>query len=812
MILSVGLACVGLGIFLFFWMRRKLAIQRALNLRLLLVRLPLAEPKTGEEASIERMREKIAVMEQLYTSFAGLRQKSWFSPGPWMAAELTVPAKDVELSFYIAVPGGLLDSAEKLVHAYYPDASVETTPDYNIFTPEGKVAVSIAELAVDELLPIKTYRATETDPLKAIASVFTKLDEETEGAALQLVFRPAAKRWNKTLLKNAAAYYKGKGGAPSHGAILRDVVTGPKEKKPLDAGGIARTPIDENKARALEDKAGKVLFESNIRLVASAPTNERAAVILQGLEQAFFQFADPGLNAVRFKRVSPRKISREVFRYSFRILDSKYRMIFSAAELTGIYHFPNTPIEIPGIQSVKAKESAPPSDVSKEGVAIGYNVFRGVETEIRFLREDRRRHFYIIGQTGTGKSNFLKNLIRQDIQNGEGMCVIDPHGELTEYALGFVPDARIEDVVYFDPGDTARPMGMNMLEYDTRFPEQKTLLVNELLAIFEKLFNMSVAGGPMFEQYFRNAALLVMDDPSSGNTLLEITRVLADKEFRQGKLARSANILVKSFWTQIAEKAGGEASLANMVPYITSKFDVFLSNDIMRPIIAQEKSSFNFRDIMDGKRILLINLSKGRLGEINSSLLGLILVGKLLLAALSRTNIADENQRSDFFLYIDEFQNVTTKSIATILSEARKYRLNLTMTHQFIGQLEEEIKKAVFGNVGSMAAMRIGSEDSEFLEHQFSPEFTARDLLSLDNFRAYVKLLIGGKTSRPFSMRMHPAEKPDVERALRIKEFSRAKYGRPREEIESEVLARHEARVSAPMNAPRSVTPSSPSI
>ncbi|KKW22339.1 MAG: hypothetical protein UY64_C0003G0033, partial [Parcubacteria group bacterium GW2011_GWA1_51_12] len=322
-------------------------------------------------------------------------------------------------------------------------------------------------------------------------------------------------------------------------------------------------------------------------------------------------------------------------------------------------------------------------------------------------------------------------------------------------------------------------------------PEHKTLLVNELLAIFEKLFNMSIAGGPQFEQYFRNAALLVMDDPTSGNTLFEIRRVFADKAFRDQKLERCENMLVKVFWTQIAEKAGGEASLANMVPYVTSKFDAFLSSDILRPIIAQEHSSINFRQAMDEKKILLINLSKGRLGEVSSALLGLIVVSKLLLASFSRTDVPEE-ERKDFYLYIDEFQNVTTRSIATILSEARKYRLSMTMTHQFIGQLEEEIKKAVFGNAGSMAAFRIGSEDAEFMEAQFAPEFTKRDLLSLDNFRAYVKLLVNGKTSRPFSMRTCAADAPDRARADKIKEVSRLKYGRPRAEVEAEIAKRHQ--------------------
>ena len=388
----------------------------------------------------------------------------------------------------------------------------------------------------------------------------------------------------------------------------------------------------------------------------------------------------------------------------------------------------------------------------------------------------------------------MKEMVRQDILAGKGVCFIDPHGDAAEEILGYVPEERLGDVIYFNPGDVERPLGLNMLEYDERFPEQKTMVVNELFAIFQKLYGaVPEALGPMFEQYFRNSTLLVMDDPASGNTLLEIERVFVDKAFRDLKLSRSQNVVVKSFWRDIAEKAGGEASLANMVPYITSKFDAFLANEIMRPIIAQERSAFNFREVMDAGKILLINLSKGRLGELNSALIGLIMVGKILLAALSRTDTT-EPERRDFYLYIDEFQNVTTRSIATILSEARKYRLNLIMAHQFLGQLEEEIKKAVFGNAGSMVAFRIGTEDAEFMAQQFQPVFGQQDLINIDNFNAYVKLLIRGQTSQPFNIRTYPPATSDHAMAERIKEFSRLTYGRRREEIEEEIQMRYQNR------------------
>ncbi|MDP1629358.1 MAG: TraM recognition domain-containing protein, partial [bacterium] len=362
---------------------------------------------------------------------------------------------------------------------------------------------------------------------------------------------------------------------------------------------------------------------------------------------------------------------------------------------------------------------------------------------------------YVVGQTGTGKSVFLKNLIQQDIENGEGVGFLDPHGDSVEAILGLIPPSRADEVILIDPADLHRPIGLNMLEYDARYPEQKTFIVNELINIFDKLYDLKTTGGPIFEQYTRNALLLLMDDPAEKLTLMEVPKVLTDSEFRRRLLAKCRNVIVKDFWEKEAEKAGGEAALQNMVPYITSKFNVFIANDYMRPIIGQSETTINFRKIMDEKKILLVNLSKGRLGDINSNLLGMLIVGKLLMAAFSRID-APEEERSDFYLSLDEFQNFSTESIATILAEARKYRLNLIIAHQFIGQLTEKIKSAVFGNVGSMAVFRVGADDAEFLAKQFQPIFSVSDLINIDNYNAYVKLLIGGQTSSPFNIQTFP--------------------------------------------------------
>ena len=453
-------------------------------------------------------------------------------------------------------------------------------------------------------------------------------------------------------------------------------------------------------------------------------------------------------------------------------------------------HFPVTSHSVSSVRDDTAKQAGADTAVTGDGVLLGVNDFQGSETEVRFKKEDRVRHFYMIGQTGTGKTTLLKNMITQDIANGDGVCFIDPHGSDVDDILASIPEERIDDVIYFDPAYTERPMGLNMLEYDHDYPEQKTFVVGELFGIFQKLYGGSPESmGPMFEQYFRNATQLVIEDPSSGSTLLEVSRVMSDEAFRKLKLSRCNNPIVKQFWEKIAGQAGGEASLANIVPYITSKFDVFMANDIMRPIIAQENSAFDFRKIMDERKILLINLSKGRLGDINSSLIGLIIVGKILMAALSRVNMA-EADRNDFYLYIDEFQNVTTDSIATILSEARKYRLGLHIAHQFIAQLEPSIKDAVFGNVGSVVAFRVGTEDAEFLEKQFAPIFSASDLINLDNRNGYLRLLVNGQPIEPFNIRTLKPENPHPEIIEKMKQLSYQKYGRDRAQIEADISKR----------------------
>lgn len=794
--LGLALAFAGWAVFFWWYLKSKKMrdISGGLGLQLFLVSMPEGTliQKGGDEQQV--LKNFISKMEQFLSGLAAIKKENIASSlwkQPVITLEIAAHNNGSEIFFYVAFPKIYDKLLESRLHGAFPDAKIEKVDDYNIFSAEGATAGGIVTSSASEILPIKTYQNLNSDPMETISTPFSKIAEFGEGAAMQIVLRPDLKMHIAERAHKAQISVKeGKSRKEILGEdeVKREIKKFIKPEKPNDKK--QSSGYDEGLAKLLEEKASKVIFECNIRFLASAKSAEKADALSRNLSASFQQYQNPEGNSLNPRELSGKDLRNLVENFSFRLFDEKNIVHLNVEEIASLYHFPYLKRSASTVHMLRAQEAAPPVNLPREGVLIGESKYRGETKEIRMKKDDRRRHFYMIGQTGTGKSTLLQKMIIQDIQNGEGVAVIDPHGDLIDKIMEHIPKGRADDVIYFDPGDVQHPMGLNMLEFDPKYPEQKSLIVNELFEIFNKLFNMSVAGGPMFEQYFRNSTALVLEDPESGNTLFEISRVLSDKSFRDYKLSKSKNIVVNAFWQQIAEKAGGESSLANMVPYVTSKIDTFLSNEILRPIVAQQHSAFNVRDVMDQKKILLLNLSKGKLGELNSSLLGLIMVGKILMAALSRVD-TPESERKDFYLYIDEFQNVTTKSIATILSEARKYKLNMIIAHQFIGQLEKEIKESVFGNVGSICSFRIGADDAEYMEKQFAPVFAAQDLLNIDNLNAYLKLLIDGQTSKPFNMFIPFPPKGDPAMMQFAKELSRQKYSRPREEVEEEIRSRH---------------------
>lgn len=786
-------------------------LEKAITHTLYEVSLPDARNDSKKEGGQRPLKELLSAMEQFYAGMMSIAEagKKQGDSKNHMTVELAVADDSEEFIFYVSVPNAKSDLFEKHILSVFPDAKIEVKhDDYNIFNINGVNAGSVASFTNNEIYPIKTYEEFDHDPLNVTLNTLSKIAREGEGAAVQIVFSQVGDYYTKLFKESLDKIRKGdklkkaidirhtmwghftKAAGELGKEIVEGALSGSSDSKKED--NKKDVVVDQIALEQITKKINTPIIESNIRIITSATNGIRAEQMLSDLESSFNQFNNALGNGFKWKKAEKKNLDELLYNFSFRMFNKEEIVPVSIKELSTIMHFPvSAGTNAPQLKQSKAGTAPAPLDLPREGVLIGKNIHRNVEQFVYMAPEDRLRHMYVVGQTGVGKSSILKNLIMQDINNGDGVCFIDPHGSDVQDILSKIPKERFDDVIYFDPSHTDRPMALNMLEYDPSFPEQKTFVVNELFSIFQKLYGgVPESMGPMFEQYFRNATMLVIEDPSSGCTLLDVSRVMAVKSFRDMKVSRCKNPIVRQFWVEIAEKTSGESGLANMVPYITSKFDVFLANDIMRPIIAQEKSSFNFREIMDSKKILLVNLAKGKLGEINSNLIGLIIVGKILMAALSRVDSFGKDM-PPFYLYIDEFQNVTTPSISTILSEARKYKLSLTVAHQFIAQLDDKIKASVFGNVGNMVVYRVGAEDAEYLEKQFAPTFTANDIMNIDNFNAYIKMLSHGKPTKPFNIRMMPQEKGNPNIVENLKELSYLTYGQDRDMVEESIMEKY---------------------
>ncbi len=775
---------------------------KALHMTLYEIMLP--EPKLEEPGGrTKTLKELISGMEQFYSGLLSVEHAVPNEPH-YFALELAVPADSPELQFYAAVPNSKCNLFEKQLLAIFPDAHLVPQPaDYNIFAPGGTSIVSTAQLAEHPALPLKDYTEFDYDPINSIMNAFAKIEAIGEGAALQIIIEPRAERHVSHYRKILQALRKGEKRHEAFstpetllGEVAHDFGKMLFSSKPKDvekAKEAETRQVEANKTHVeqVERKIATPIVGTTIRLAVSSGNPDTAAQVLGDLESAFNQFGNTQGNRLVFDRASARRAPRVLENLSFRMPD-RDMLPLSIREITTFYHFPPSGIESsPHLKQSRFTHAPAPLALPQKGALLGINTYRGQETQIYLDPEDRLRHLYVIGQTGTGKTGLMKSMIIQDIKNGEGCCFIDPHGNDIFDILAAVPPERYKDVIYFDPADLSRPFALNFLEYDPSRPEQKTFIVNELLMIFRRLYgDVPESMGPAFEQYFRNATLLVMEDPASGSTILDIARVLSNSDFRHEKLMKSMNPVVNQFWREIATKAGGDAALENIVPYITNKFDDFTANDFIRPIVGQQESSFKFREVMDQKKILIVNLSKGRLGEKNANLLGLIIVGKLFMAALSRA----EDPRAayaPFYLYIDEFHNVTTDSIPGILSEARKYKLALSMAHQFLNQVEEKTRNAVFGNVGNMAIFRVGEEDAEFFAKQFAPVFETLDFVNIENRNAYVKILSGGIPQRPFDMKTPDLPPLNLAQVDDLIQLSSLTYGRDRATIENMIRERY---------------------
>ncbi len=788
---------------------------QALHMSLYEVSIPSSKSKE-ESDKAQELEKLLGAMEQFYLGMVAMTKgdSGWLSGlktnHKAFTVEIAVSEGSEEAVMYVSVPRSKNDLFERHLLSIFPDAVIEEQRnDYNIFNNDGETAAAVGHLERHGAYPLKSYKKFTHDPLNVVLSAFSKLQKHGEGAALQFVIGDDGAKANKQYKKIIDAIRKGESEsvaiAKNSGFLSKTWANFKARARGEDEDET--NPVDQTALDLIVEKAAKRVVPVSIRAVTSAPTLPRAQDILENLTSTFNQFDEGQGNGMAWEALKGRKLGRFLSDFTMRIFGSSNKVHLSIEELTTMYHLTGQAVSTSReLKQNKAKHKPAPIEVgSSEGIILGKNKFGGSETVVHYATQDRMRHFYEIGQTGTGKSFLMKQMIIQNIQNGDGCCYIDPHGSDIMDVLASVPEHRLKDVIYFDPGYTAMPMGLNFMEFDINKPEQKTFVVNELFSIFMQLFGKKSpeSMGPMFEQYFRNSAMLVLEGMEHGTaTIGDISRILSDKAFRRECLERSKNPVVNQFWNEVAEKAGGEASLENIVPYITAKTDLFMANEIMRPIIAQTKSAFNVSDIMNNKKILLVNLSKGRIGDINAELLGLIFVSKILQAALSRVDIV-ESERHPFYLYIDEFQNFTTPSIATILSEARKYALSLNLAHQYIKQLDEPIRDAVFGNVGTKCVFRVSQEDAEFLEKEFQPEFTAGDIAGLPNRHAYLSMLVDGSPVAPFDIEtMMLSGEPDYTNLEALKQQSYQKYGRPRAEVEAEIYKRYEKK-EEPSRAPK---------
>ena len=791
--------------FLNIFSEKKL-LQKSLDYRV--VSVSLYKPNQSEKKD---WKQEWASSEQLISALASF--------GLPVVLEFAVHNFGEDVNLYFSCAEQNVESLIQQIQAFWPGAEVDQVDDYNIFNPQGTSLAAVFKQEKEAILPIKTFDNLSEDFLLPVLTIFSSLSKQGDGIALQVIFKKAASNISKSFKKAADELHRG---TPLREALEKAKMSQigkvadtfsqslkPQEKPEEKSEKEKNKQNDSDLVEGITNKTSRQILEVNIRLVSSCPNAAKAEALLNQIESVLPQVFNAKGNTLSLKRLKGKEEEKEIYDFSFRNFRDKDKLILSTQELATLVHLPTSQIlETTKIKRTRSRTALPPLELPVQGLLLGKSAYRGQEKDVRMLEQDRFRHLYVIGQTGTGKTSFLKHLIKQDIKNGEGLAFIDPHGNDARDILGLIPKERWQDVVYFNPADTQYPIGYNLLEYDRSQPEQKTFIANELLEIIGKIYNLAEVGGPMFEQYFKNALFLLLGDPVIKPTLLDVPRVFSDKTFRNQLLERCTDPVVAHFWQKEAGQASGEFSLGNVATWVLSKLNPFIANDYIKPIIAQESSTFSIKEIMENRKILIINLSKGLIGETNAFFMGMLLTGKIFMNATSRTG-QDISKLPNYFLYIDEFQNVTTKTITNILSEARKFKLSMTIAHQYIGQLTDEIRKAVFGNVGTVVSFRIGPEDAQAMKIFFDPTFTEQDLVNIENFNAYTRLMINGKMSQAFNFALLAPDQPSEASRNEIVSLSRQKYSpKTKDEVLKDIDQKYFVQPEKKPEPPKTYEPS----
>ena len=784
-------------------LRKAKKYERGLKMVPLLIHLPPTtdDIDTGSRDERDIDNEAISKAQVMYSILSstitkGIKSKIYGQ----RHFSFEIIAADGLIRYYAIVPSVLTEIVKQSIQSAYPTARIEEKREENIFKGGGGIeAVAGAELSLNKesYLPIATYEDTRRDANRAILNALSNIGKN-EGAAVQILFRPAQKNWSskaKEYISNLQKGKKSKGIGGNIGSFALDLIKAPwevpeeHEKKPED-NNISTQKQDE--IQAVSNKLKYPAYETLVRIIASSANGPRSEAIVGGVASAFAQFNSPMLNGFKINTLKDHK--KLAVDYTFRFFPLKITSnVLNSVELASVFHLPEqNAIPSSSVERQLVKQVDGPAKLASEGLFLGTNEYRGNQKPIYLQEKDRRRHMYVIGQTGMGKSVFLENLAFQDMCDGRGFAFIDPHGDAVEALLKRVPQERIDDIIYFDPADIEHPVGMNMFEFTTE--DQKDFIVQEGISMLQSLFDPQNQGffGPRGQHMFRNAALLLMSDPA-GATFIDIPQCFTDPEFVKSKLKYVTDKAVYDYWTKEFPASQKSNDAGEVITWFASKWGPFIANTIMRNTLGQVKSGFNIREIMDNKKIFLVNLSKGRLGDINANLLGMIFVMKFQQAAMSRQDIP-EDQRQDFCLYVDEFQNFATDSFESILSEARKYRLNLIVANQFMTQLTEKIREALLGNVGTIVCGRIGVTDAELMVKAFSPTFTAEDLTKTPNFAAVTKVMMFDMPSAPFTINLPPPMgDPDDELMKSLKAYSATKFAKTRAEVEKEIQDRWNA-------------------
>lgn len=782
-------------------LREQKNFERGLKMVPLLIRLPpLSEDIEGNGRDArDVIEENISKAQILYGIIASTFKKGFkskFYGQRHFAFEIIGSHGFVQ--FYVAVPISMVDIIKQAVISAYPASQLDEVSEHNIFSPVGRISGTVGgEFSLKEhyAYPIVTYQEIKRDTLQSLLNSLSTLEKE-DGAGIQILIRTADPSWRKNASALASKKRKGKdskGSMAMFGQFLKQVgkafIRPPENTPDANKDKPELSSMEQSVLDSIDDKTRHPGYEVLIRVVASSNISQRAQVIMNNIVASFSLFDSQGRNGFKFSQA--KDIESFVTSYILRMFPQENNQnILNSVELATVFHFPDQKnIPTTQLERQASKQVDGPRNMPEEGTLLGYNIFRGTKKPIRLALGDRQRHMYAVGQTGTGKSTFLENLALQDMLNGDGFAFVDPHGDTAEKLMAMVPKERVEDVIYFCPADMDYPLGLNMFEFFE--PHQKDFLIQESINMLYKLYDPQKQGivGPRFERIFTNCALLLMSDPAGG-TFVDITKLLIDPDFMKSKLKYVTDQNVLDFWTKEWPNSQRSNEAGEVTSWVVSKFGAFLSNEMMRNIIGQTKSSFNLREIMDNKKILIVNLSKGKTGDLNSKLLGMIFVMKFQAAAMSRANIP-EDEREDFCLYVDEFQNFSTDSFASIMSEARKYHLNLIVANQFTTQLTDEIRDAVFGNMGTIVAFRVGQGDVDSLGRYFQPLFEADDLLRIPNHNTVTRTLIGGVPTQPFSMAtLPPLGQPNKQLAIALKQLSAAKFGRPKAIVEKEIVDR----------------------